>query len=143
MCEIPIPIRMLVCDDYQCTHSLRKTGENLQMSHETARQIKTTGSVYNHHRSGRNRVTTETDDRRIKFMATHDNKVTAKRIKENIVSPVSESTIKRRLKENTLYSGIATRKPLISKANQKKRMAFALVHASRPISWWHLVLWSC
>ena len=41
--------------------------------------------VCNRHRSGCNRVTTETDDRRIKFMATHDNKVTAKRIKENIV----------------------------------------------------------
>ena len=80
---------MLVFDDYQRTHSLRKTRGNLHMSHETVRQIvrkvKTTGSVYNRYRSGLNWVTTGTDDRRIKFMATQDNKVIAKRIKENTV----------------------------------------------------------
>jgi len=57
-------------------------------------------------------------------------------------TPISERTIRRRLKE-TEFKTIRTKDvPFISKANKIKRLAFANEHIHKPIEFWRTVLWT-
>lgn len=54
----------------------------------------------------------------------------------------STSTIQRRLRSAKLNGRIARRKPHVSKANVRKRLAFARRNEQKPNSWWRNILWS-
>ena len=55
---------------------------------------------------------------------------------------VSQSTVRRRLKELGYQSRIPSRKPLISEVNRNKRLAFYNLYKSWTLINWKKVIWS-
>lgn len=105
----------------------------------------TTGVLSNKHRTGRPRVTTAVDDRNIVRAVKKNPKTTVTDITANLHRAgvkVSQSTVRRRLREKE-YRGHTTRcKPLISKKNRKARLDFAKKHRDQPQKFWNKVVWT-
>lgn len=94
--------------------------------------FKQSGSVAAAPKSGRPRITTAQQDRLIVKMSLKDRFNTAAKIsrelKQRSIVQASRQTVTRRLHASGLQSRVPARKPLISKKNQKLRLAFAQEH---------------
>jgi hypothetical protein len=55
---------------------------------------------------------------------------------------ISTRTVRCELKEMGMRSCVATRKPLVSTANRRKRLQFAMEHKDWTIEQWEHVMWS-
>ena len=55
---------------------------------------------------------------------------------------LSRSTVSRRLCENGLHVRVAVKKPLLRKANIRKRLKFAKSHKDWTVDQWMKVLWT-
>jgi len=102
----------------------------------------TTSSVKQQPGQGRKRATTNRENTLIVREAIKNPTTTAADIKESVHVAVSISTIKRRLREAGLQNYMAKKKPLISKRNKAKRLAFAKKYASMSLDFWKTVIWS-
>ena len=105
-----------------------------------------TGSLSNKKRKSRERKTTPTEDLAIARIAKLNPFVGAPKIKEqsaqNLKLDLSVSTVKSRLRENTLFVRVARKKPLVSKRNLVSRLKFAKQHVRKDLSFWQNVLWT-
>lgn len=117
-----------------------------QTVHYQINKFKKHKDVSNIPRSGAKRKTTLTQDR-----------VLLREFKKNIFlkpisaadqwnltakNPISERTVRRRLKEGDFKTTKAKDVPYISKANKLKRLAFAKEHLHKPNEFWRSVLWT-
>ncbi|XP_065654768.1 uncharacterized protein LOC136081383 [Hydra vulgaris] len=110
-------------------YTVRKIAENLNLSKSTVsytiRQYRESGSLEDRNRPGPSRITTKTDDRRIKIISKHNRMLTAPQITAifncDREKKVSVSTIKRRLQKANLHGRVAIRKPYLRKVNRQKR----------------------
>ena len=108
-------------------------------------RIKTHGTARNLSRSGRSKCTNDKTNRLINRLDENDRKITAKEIRELIPKKnrkISLRTIQNRIKSNKFYSGFARNRPMISKQNMAKRLAFAKKYQKMPLSFWKRVIWS-
>uniref|UniRef100_A0A0E9XQ99 Transposase Tc1-like domain-containing protein n=1 Tax=Anguilla anguilla TaxID=7936 RepID=A0A0E9XQ99_ANGAN len=105
----------------------------------------TAGVLSNRYRTGRPRKTTAVDDRNIVKAVKKNLKTSVSDITNNLHRTgvkVSQSTVRRRLREQQ-YRGYTTRcKPLISSKNRKTRLQFAQKYRDEPQKFWNKVLWT-
>lgn len=129
--------------------SFREIGRTLKIDHKTVKAIvvrhKKTGSVDDLPRSGRPRKTSPRDDRKLKRSSLNDRRKTAighmKDLKDEGIN-LSESTVRRRLREHGLFGRVARKKPLLRAYNVKKRLAWAKSHKHWTTDDWRKVIWS-
>lgn len=97
-------------------------------------------------RKTRPRKTSVRDDRKIIRLSKADPKKSARVIQrevcDEIDSPVSVWTIRRRLVEAGLHGRVARKKPMVTKRQRQKRLEFARHHLSYPKEQWKFILWS-
>lgn len=126
-------------DDYQIEVTARTVGNII-------RRYKEQGNIKRKFGSGRKRKTTERDDSLLKREALKNRKTTltklAKEFEGSGGQKISRRTVTRRLKEKGIKSYTCAKKPLISAANRKKRLAWAKKHESKDVNFWKKVLWS-
>lgn len=105
-----------------------------------------TGSVSNPVRKLRPRKTTQQEDRMIVRTSKKNPFLTANEILDQLQpdmsTTISDSTVRRRLREANLRGCVAKSKPLVSKKNIKARLLFAKQHKDKPLEFWQNVLWS-
>ena len=91
-------------------------------------------------------MTTKRDDNYIAQVSTRNRRATVpvitSMIRNNFKKSVSESTVRRRLKDHGLIGRIAVKKPLLRQVNVKKRLKWAKEHRHWTIAQWKNVLWS-
>jgi len=97
--------------------------------------------------SGRPRCTLAVDDRFIKITSLKDRWLTAKDIAKIMNSiadgqKVTAKTVSRRLHEFGLYARRPRKKPGLSEANVKARLAWAKKHEKWTVEQWSQVVWS-
>lgn len=87
----------------------------------TITRFQATGSVGDRVRPGWLQITTPADDQRIKLVSKRNRRLTAPEITRDFnryrATPVSVSTIKRRLQCANLHGRVAIRKPLLRRGN--------------------------
>jgi len=108
------------------------------------RKWNATRTVENKSRSGRAKVTTAYINRVILRQVRIDRHISASKINANLrISHginISNSTVQRRIKEKGYNGRLAHKKPWISKANLKKRLAWAKERATWTIDDWKKIL---
>ena len=94
--------------------------------------------------SGRKRKTNQKDDQRILSIVRRNRFITSKELqKEQFLSHVSTSTIRRRISESREFSSYwACKKPYLREANRLKRLRWAREHLHGTKEQWSKVLWS-
>ena len=126
--------------------SNRAIGKKMKVSHQSIGRIlqrwNTDGLVKDRKRSGRRRKTDTRTDLRMVRIAKKDRSITTEEIRKNIGAQVCSRTISNRLKEGGLKSRIATKKPLISEINRKKRLEWCKAHQHWTYEQWSKVLFS-
>lgn len=110
------------------------------------RKYQTSGSVSNKQRPGRPKITTPAEDRAMVITSKRNRRKTAPEIAAEMnisrPKPVSVTTVKRRLRQAGLYGRIAMWKPLFSKENLAKRLAWVREHTDWALEDWTKVLWT-
>uniref|UniRef100_A0A3B1IQX0 Transposase Tc1-like domain-containing protein n=1 Tax=Astyanax mexicanus TaxID=7994 RepID=A0A3B1IQX0_ASTMX len=129
--------------------SIRAIGKTLGIATTTIWNVlkkkETTGVLSNRRRTGRPRKTTPTDERRIVLAVKKNPKTTVSQITSDLHRAgvkVSQSTVRRRLREQTYGGHTARCKPLISSKNRKARLEFARKYRDEPQTFWNTVLWT-
>ena len=104
------------------------------------------GSLEEKQKSGRPRKTTSREDRDLVRMSLKDRFETAasisRKFKENTGKIISRDTVSRRLNEKGLKSRTAVAKPVISKKNQRLRLAYATSHVTWNEEEWNRIFFS-
>jgi transposase len=107
------------------------------------RRHQKTGTTCRKPGSGARRKTTPKQDRRIKFLVTRDRRMPAKAIKQDLgLDHVSESLIRRRVREWGFVGGWSRKKPFVSDTNRRKRVQWAREHLGWTKDQWARVLFS-
>lgn len=104
------------------------------------------GSVQDKESSGHPKKSNVRQDRALIWASLGNRRLTAPQLKEewkNLTGvEASVSTVKSRLIAAGLKGCVATKKPLLTKANRKARFEFAMRHRDWTDSQWKKVLWS-
>lgn len=104
------------------------------------------GTHNNVQRKTRPRKTSPRIDRKISKLSKIDPKKSAKDIQREILNeidtPVSVWTIRRRLVEAGLHGRVSRKKPLVTPNQRKRRIEFARSHSSWSTQQWKFILWS-
>lgn len=130
--------------------SLREIAEIIGRPHSTVFKIikkwKYEGTVKNLAGRGRKRILTPGDERQIVRTLRKNPRTSipklAVEVADNIKRPVSADTIRRAAHRHNLHGRVARKKPLLSKANIKKRLEFAKEHVDKPQDFWNTVIFT-
>lgn len=113
---------------------------------KTVQRYRETGVNTDRKRSGRPRKTVQRVDNKMYAISKADRFKSASKIRseinENLDSPISLDTVKRRLREKGMIGRIAVKKPLLRPANKVKRLKFSEEHVDWTIDKWKSVLWT-
>lgn len=105
-----------------------------------------TGSHSNRHRTGRKRITTDREDRKLMRESLKNRKKCSSDLAADfsfeINRPISARTTRRRLQEVGLKGCKARKKPWLSQNNKKARYEWALKYQSFTEEDWSNVVWS-
>jgi transposase len=138
----------LLNEGYSSRVVAEKLGRNV---HHTSilrlkKKYQETGSVDNKPVSGRPRKLNDRQERStVRKILTRECTTAVevqKSLKVNEDIEVSANTIRRTLKERGLVSRVKKKKPLLSKINIQKRLAFAKRHQNWTVEDWSKVVWS-
>lgn len=114
--------------------------------HNAIHRYYQTGSFQDRPRSGRPKITSETEDNFIVTTSKRNRRLTAPEIQATInktrTKPISLTTVKRRLRKKGLFGRVAVRKPLLRPQNRKKRLEWALRHQHWTEEDFKNVLWT-
>ena len=107
-------------------------------------RLKALGHMERQDGSGCPRKTTALQDRRIMLVMKRQRDITVGEIQESAdVKHISETTIRRRIKESGEFDFYRTiKKPYVNAKNRRRRVLFAKEHVDKPISWWRKVIWT-
>uniref|UniRef100_A0A7I5ECG5 Paired domain-containing protein n=1 Tax=Haemonchus contortus TaxID=6289 RepID=A0A7I5ECG5_HAECO len=109
-------------------------------------RIKARGGPTKRASTGRPRITTPADDRKIVRASRQDPRRTSSDIMTEIsttVTPLpSQSTISRRLRDVGLHARRPEKKPLVSPKNRRARLGWACRHLHWTLDQWREVIWS-
>lgn len=130
--------------------SYAEIGEMMDRSRYTIRSIiqrfKNTASLQSEKRTGRPKALSDRERIQIVRKVKNNPKISstqiAAEVKEEMGKDIHPITVRRTLHEANYSSRVARRKPLISKANQTKRLAYAKEYISKPRDFWDSVLFS-
>jgi transposase len=148
--EFTVAERKVIINQASRGHVPRKiseiTGFKIPTIKTIIRKWKKTGSVVNQPRMGRPRKTTPRNDKRIINLALSNRRLVlpklTEKVNEELCTVLPSATVKRRLHANIIKGRRATKKPWLSKVNQRKRLAWAKDHSTWTSDDWRKVLWS-
>lgn len=148
--ETTIAERNIVINLFKQQKSQREIAEILSKSRSTVKSIikryQESGNTKNKPRSGRPTKVSERLERSIVRQIKENPKKTAPKIATDLAESnyvhVTPQTVRNILKKNGYNGRVARKKAMVSKANKKKRLDFAVRHENRPQSFWNKVLWS-
>ena len=130
-------------------HSLLQISRILGLPKSTVQYIvkrwKKNEETNNIPRSGRPKKISDRGLRKLKRVVKGNRMSTLKRITSEFNegnTVVSQTTVRRRLKELGYQARMPSRKPLISEANRRKRLAFYNLYKSWTLIDWKKVIWS-
>lgn len=126
------------------TQIARKLGRQRLTVQRFHRRWREHGTLERASGQGRKRKTTEREDRLIINLIKRDRFITSTEIQAHpSLQHVSKRLISERIKESGIFNSYwAARKPLLSKANIKKRLEWALAHRHWTKEDWRRVLWT-
>lgn len=130
--------------------SYAEIGEMMDRSRYTIRSIvhrfKSASSLQSVKRTGRPKALNDRERcqiiRKVKKNPRISSTQIAAEFKEEMGKDIHPITVRRALHEENYNSRVARRKPLISKVNQKKRLAYAMEYLRMPSDFWENVLFS-
>ncbi|CAK9829697.1 Transposable element Tc1 transposase [Anthophora retusa] len=126
--------------------TLRKIASDFNVSAECVRKVvnrlETNGTAENLPRSGRPRKTTVRQDRMILREVHKNRNISSKQLKAELNLPIKETQIRMRIKEAGYHSRVSRKRPLISKRNAQRRLAFAKQFINKPIDFWKNVIFT-
>lgn len=93
-------------------------------------------------RSGRPRKLTDHDIRILKREIRKNRRAPLAELAQNLTTPVSSRTVRKKLHELGIMSCIAVKKPFLSPKHKADRLAFAKRHLHWTIEDWSLVMWT-
>lgn len=148
--ELSQNIRMDVVTKYNAGISVEYLSKLYNISRQTIyyqiNKYKKNNSFDNRPRSGRPRVTTLKQDRKIIASVRNNPLLTPKAVSISLNQDyniaVSRKTVQRRLKESNFRTYVVKTVPYISPKNKIKRLEFAKQYVNKPISFWEKVLWT-
>jgi transposase len=137
-------IRKLIVSDVKINLNYREIVERYDFSKWKImkKKFKTQGNLERKPGSGRPRKTSAHTDRQIYRIARSDPDKSCRAIKEELNLGVTSRTVSNRLRDRGLLSFYKLKKPLLRKANIKKRLDFARKYASRSVDFWKTVVWT-
>jgi len=100
------------------------------------------GNVNNLPHPGAPRKTSKTADRRIVRAAMANTRVPLAELRKDIVSNVSQQTIRRRLREAGVRKWKALKRPMLTKEHARKRLTWAKAHRHWTRVQWEKICWS-
>ena len=115
---------------------MREIAKKLKISYNgvyySLQRTAQTGSNQNRKRSGRSRCTTRQDNKYITVSSLRNRRLTGPQLAASLngthKTPVSTSTVKRRLGDAGLLGRVAKKKPFLRLANKRKRLRWAKEH---------------
>ncbi|CAJ0600731.1 unnamed protein product [Cylicocyclus nassatus] len=131
-------------------YSMREIAKKLKISYNgvyySLQRTAQTGSNQSRKRSGRPRCTTKQEDKYIRVSSLRNRRLTGPQLASSLNSirktPVSTSTVKRRLRDFGLQGRVAKKKPYLRLANKRKRLRWAKEHRHWTEEDWKKVLWT-
>lgn len=124
-----LEIRKLIIQERQKGSSFREIVEKFSCSKTCVEKIwkkfEKVGQIRNLPGRGRKRVTFGREDSLILRKTRSEPGISSTGIKEKLNLNISTQTIRNRLHENSFYSRMSLRKPLITKTNKRDRLEFA------------------
>jgi len=139
-------IYALVQEGYPSRYIEKKENVSQSSVVRIARKVRTTGSVKDLPKSGRQRIFTGRDERNIINMLTTGECSNAVEIQKNLKTNkrinVSSSTVKRTLRRNGFSSRIKRKKPYLKKKHRGLRLKFAKKYKDWGFDEWKRVIWS-
>ncbi|CDQ85386.1 unnamed protein product [Oncorhynchus mykiss] len=131
-------------------YSMREIAKKLKISYNavyySVHRTAQTGSNQNRNRSGRPRCTTEQEDKYIRVSSLRNRRLTgpqlAASLNSTLKTPVSTSTVKRRLRDAGLLGRVVKKKTCLRLANKNKRLRWAKEHSHWTEEDWKKVLWT-
>lgn len=110
------------------------------------RRYQETGTNKSRGRSGRPKTTSKEEDQFVCVQSKRNRTRTAPELREDLNStrdtPVSVSTVQRRLRDYGLKGCVAAKKPLLRSRNKVKRLNWAKLHKDWTIEQWQKVLFT-
>ena len=103
-------------------------------------KYKSTKCIGNMIGRGRKRKTTIHTDRIIQRKIKTDSRKSSTSVKAELNITISETTIRRRAHEISLYGRVARKKPYPNKANRGKRLEYARTYREKPLGFWNNVI---
>uniref|UniRef100_A0A3B1IXD5 Transposase Tc1-like domain-containing protein n=1 Tax=Astyanax mexicanus TaxID=7994 RepID=A0A3B1IXD5_ASTMX len=131
-------------------YSMREIAKKLKISYNgvyySLQRTAQTGSKQSRKRSGRPCCTTKQEDKYIRVSSLRNRRLTGPQLASSLNStrktPVSTSTVKRRLLDFGLQGRVAKKKPYLRLANKRKRLRWAKEHRHWTEEDWKKVLWT-
>jgi len=125
----------------------RIIGKSPSTIHSVIKKYLNTGELAaNHGNSGRPKILTPREERKIVSTVLQNPRTTSTIIRKNVEEAtqkkVCAQTIRNCLHKAGLHGRVARRKPYISAINKKKRLEFAKLHVNQPDSFWENVIFS-
>ena len=120
----------------------RQLGVNRKTVDRWLKRDEEIGSIKDLPRSGRPRITSPNQDRDISLMASRDPFTNATKIRETLAIPVSNSTIRERLKEADLKCRTPATKDVLRPEHKQARMNFATEHVEKDLDFWGRVIFT-
>lgn len=148
--DLSIETRAVIVALHEEGYSTRKIASKTKVSQTAVmnalKRKQQTRSNRSRYRSGRPRVTSQSEDKFICVQSKRQRTRTAPEIREELNSirqrPVSVTTVQRRLRDYGLKGCVAAKKPLLRKQNKIKRLQWAKKHKDWSIAQWCQVLFS-
>lgn len=148
--QITLEQRIAICTLREEGYSERQIAERLGISckgvHYTLARKQETGKNEDRKRSGRPKSTTNQEDNFIRVLSKRNRRLTAPQItaalNDTRETPISTTTVKRRLLSAGLRGCVAAKKPKLTNRHKKNRLEWAKAHKNWTIEQWENVLWS-
>lgn len=121
---------------------VEQTGHNKDAVYRVLRNFQQRGTVETPKALGRPKLLNERDSRALIKYIKQNRRATLGEIANTMPVKVSESTLRKALHENGIYSRIAKKKPYLSAVHTKKRLAFAKKYKAWLREQWRKVLWT-
>lgn len=127
---------------YSLRHIAREMNRALYTVQEITCKYDEEGLTTRKPGSGRKRKTTPEQDRELFIAAKRDRRARVRDLQQEVgVTNVSESTVRRRIKESGEFSWEWTsKKPLVTEKQRKERLRIAKENVNEPVELWHEVI---
>lgn len=148
--ELSLEIRSAILTKFNAGTKVQDIANEYQVSRQTIyyqiNKFKKNNTLRNLKRTGPKRKTTLIDDRvllrEFKKNVFLKPRQAAELFNATAKTPISERTIRRRLKDAKFQTFRCKDVPYITKINKQKRLAFAKEHLNKPKEFWRRVLWT-